>query len=129
MQFVSFLLNLPWTILGLLLALLSIPRRVEFRKRPISIIIKVRSFWWYKWQPAKKEIRAITNGHTIQLGVLEKPKDLEHELVHVEQAIREPLIHPLLYTIENMRHGYIENKYEKEAYGRAGNKSSSDLSK
>lgn len=109
-------------MLGLLLALLSIPKRVEFRNKPLVLIFKVRNFWWYSWLPGKNNIRAITSGHIIQLGSLEKPKDLEHELVLVEQVIREPLIHPLLYTIENIRHGYMENKYEKEAYEKAGNR-------
>ncbi len=122
MQLIAFILNLPWTILGLILTLLSLPRGIEIRKKPLSIIFKVRGFWWYSWLPGKKNVRAITNGHIVQLGPLENPKDLEHELVHVEQAIREPLIHPLLYTIENMRHGYTENKYEKEAYEKADNR-------
>ena len=122
MQLVAFVLNLPWTILGLILAFLSLPKHVKLRRKPLSIIFKIRSFWWYSWLPRKKNIRAITNGHVIQLGPLEKPKDLEHELIHVEQAIREPLIHPLLYTIENMRNGYMENKYKKEAYEKASNR-------
>ena len=122
MQLVSFALNLPWTLLGLILASLSLPKSIEIIKNPLSVAIKVKSLWWYSWLPGKKNIRAITNGHVIQLGPLERPKDLEHELVHVEQAIREPLIHSLLYTVENMRHGYLENKYEKEAYKKAGNR-------
>lgn len=122
MQLVAFTLNLPWTILGLILAFLSLPKSIKLRKKPLSIIFEVRSFWWYSWLPGKQKIRAVTNGHVIQLGPLERPKDLEHELVHVEQAIREPLIHPLLYMIENMRHGYVENRYEEEAYSRADNR-------
>lgn len=79
--------------------------------------------------PGKSKIRAITNGHTIQLGPLERGKDLDHELVHVEQAIREPFIHPVLYTIENIKHGYLDNKYEKEAYSRANNSLGKQISK
>lgn len=60
-------------------------------------------------------------GHVVMLGPLEKEKDLEHELIHVEQWIREPFIHFFLYNIELMRHGYRNNKYEVEAYDRAGN--------
>ncbi len=47
--------------------------------------------------------------------------DLEHELVHVAQSMREPLIHPFLYQLETARNGYRKNKYEMEAYGKAGN--------
>ncbi len=72
-------------------------------------------------QIMKKGVRAITNGHVIQLGPLEREKDLEHELIHVEQAEREPFIHPLLYLVESRKHGYRQNKYEDEAYTRASN--------
>lgn len=68
------------------------------------------------------KVRAITNGHIIQLGPLEQLKDLEHELVHVERSIREPLIHSILYMLESRRNGYRKNKYEDEAYERAKNK-------
>jgi hypothetical protein len=37
--------------------------------------------------------------------------DLEHELVHIKQHKREPLIHPILNFIETLRHGYRQNKY------------------
>lgn len=34
---------------------------------------------------------------------------------------RQPFIHPFLYLAESMRHGYRHNRYEEEAYRRAGN--------
>lgn len=71
--------------------------------------------------PGKKGVRAITNGHIIQLGPLELEKDLEHELIHVEQYEREPFIHPFLYWWQSHKYGYRKNKYEDEAYLRAGN--------
>jgi hypothetical protein len=95
MQIVSFVLNLPWTLLGLVGSLLSIPTRLQLSRKPFAIIIHTR--------------RLLSH-------------DLEHELVHVEQGIREPLIHPALYALETWRHGYKDNKYEREAYARAGNK-------
>jgi hypothetical protein len=63
----------------------------------------------------------MTVGHTVLLGRQLLAHDLEHELVHVEQAIREPFIHPFLYILESFRYGYKDNKYEREAYRRAGN--------
>lgn len=122
MQYVAFILNLPWTILGIFAALLSIPKKASIRSNPLAIIVRVRSFWWYTWLPGKAGVRAITNGHLVQIGPLEQKKDLEHELIHVEQAVREPLIHPILYSIESIKHGYRVNKYEAEAYRRASNK-------
>ena len=60
-------------------------------------------------------------GNVILLGPNILDKDLEHELVHIKQYQREPFIHPILYAIELLKFGYRNNKYEKEAYGRAGN--------
>lgn len=60
-------------------------------------------------------------GYVVLLGPMEREKDLEHELVHVEQYVREPFIHFFLYNFEYLHHGYRNNKYEVEAYNRAGN--------
>jgi hypothetical protein len=68
-----------------------------------------------------KRVRGITIGSTVLLGPLETPRVLEHELVHVEQFLRAPLIFPVLYWKELILHGYVRNKYEVEAYTRAGN--------
>lgn len=40
---------------------------------------------------------------------------LEHELVHVRQWAGDPLF-PLRYAMETLRHGYRNNRYEREAY-------------
>jgi hypothetical protein len=117
----AFILNLPWTIAGLLCAVISIPYRIRFRAKPTAIIFNVRSYWWYSWLPGKRGVRACAIGHVVLLGPMEMTNDLEHELIHVEQAEREPLVRPLLYFLETMRHGYRRNKYEDEAYRRAGN--------
>lgn len=122
MQYLAFILNLPWTIVGILAGLLSIPTKITINKDPFAIIFKVKSFWWYNWLPGRSRVRGSANGHAIRLGPLEQPNDLEHELIHVEQAIRSPLIHPLLYTLESFKNGYRQNKYEVEAYGRSGSK-------
>jgi len=122
MQYIAFILNLPWNLVGIIIGLISIPKKVSIHLHPFSIIFTVRSFWWYKWMSGKAGVRAMTNGQIINLGPLEQQKDLEHELIHVEQAIREPLIHPILYMLESRKDGYRQNKYEDEAYERAGNK-------
>jgi hypothetical protein len=116
---VAFILNLPYTIVGLLLALVSVPKKIYFQKNPYTFIVTVKNFWWVFGY--MKNARAMASGHTILIGPNVKKKDLEHELIHVEQHQRMPLIQPILYYIELMRKGYKENKYEKEAYGRAGN--------
>ena len=60
-------------------------------------------------------------GNVVMFSPKILPNDLEHELVHVEQAMKAPLIHPFLYWLETARKGYRHNKYEEEAYDRAGN--------
>lgn len=121
MKYIAFILNVPWTILGAVLSIVSIPREVSFNHTQLAFVVRVRSFWWLRWIPGKRYVRAITNGHLIQLGPLEEDRDLVHELIHVEQAMREPFIHPLLYLVESIRHGYKNNKYEVAAYEKAGN--------
>ena len=68
-----------------------------------------------------KHTRAMAFGHVVMLGPNLEDKDLEHELIHVEQHQRMPLIQPILYWIELIRKGPANNKYEDEAYRRAGN--------
>lgn len=58
----------------------------------------------------------MTLGNVILLGPKLLENDLEHELVHIRQHQREPLVHPILNFIETRRHGYRGNKYEEEAY-------------
>lgn len=117
----NYLLNLPWTLLGLLSSLLSLPKKVTLNKSPRAVVVSVQSFWWYSWLPGMKGARAMAIGNVVLLGPNILDKDLEHELVHTEQFNREPLIHPLLYSYQTFKHGYRNNKYEKEAYDKAGN--------
>lgn len=115
------LLNLPWSLLGILFAIISLPKKLIFVKTPKAIIFNIKSFWWYAWLPGMKGTRAMAIGNIVLLGENILDKDLEHELVHVRQFEREPFIHPFLYQYQNFIHGYKENKYEKEAYRKAGN--------
>jgi len=64
----------------------------------------------------------MTIGHVVLLGSRVIDRDLEHELVHVHQYERMPLIHPILYWVELLRKGYRDNKYEVEAYRVSGSK-------
>lgn len=122
MSVISLLLNLPWALPGLIAALLSVPRQIRLHRKPLACVVTVRSFWWQTWLPGYKGVRATTIGNVVLLGSNLLPHDLEHELVHVEQYRREPFVYPLLYIVNSLRHGYRDNKYEVEAYRRAGNK-------
>jgi uncharacterized membrane protein len=110
---IGFILNIPFTVIGLLVALISIPTKISFRKNPYAFIVKVRKFWWAVGY--MKNIRAGTIGNVVILGPNLADNDLEHELVHVEQHDRLPVIFPVLYYIELVRKGYRSNKYEEEA--------------
>ena len=121
MKLTMALLNLPWSVLALLASILSIPTKFKFNSSELAIIISIKSFWWYTWLPKQKGARAMAMGNVILLSPHILVGDLEHELVHIKQYRREPLIHLFLYWMQTLRHGYRNNKYEIEAYDIAGN--------
>ena len=116
---IGFILNIPYTIVGLVVAMISIPTEARWRSYPYTFVFNVKKFWWAVGY--MKNARAMTIGQVVLLGPKLEDKDLEHELIHVEQYQRIPLLHPILYYIEHIRKGYKNNKYEVEAYNRAGN--------
>lgn len=120
MPILSFILNTPWTLLGVLKAVISLPTQIEFSRKPLALVFHVKSFWWYTWIPGYKRVRAQVTGHVILLGPTADKKDLAHELIHVEQLARAPLIQPVLYIYQTLRYGYRQNKYEVEAYDKSG---------
>lgn len=123
MRNIAFVLNLPWTLIGVATCLLSIPYQVRLSKNPLAFIFLIKSFWWYRWLPSKKGVRAMVNGNIVLLSKDADDKDLIHELIHVEQYERAPFIHGFLYLIESFKYGTgMENKYEKEAYERSGSR-------
>lgn len=66
----------------------------------------------------------MATGHVVQMSKWADDLDLKHEIIHVEQFMRYPFISGFLLLIETIRHGPYppRNKYEKEAYERAGNR-------
>lgn len=116
---ISFILNTPYTSFGLMVGIISLPKNIEWRKKSHVIIMNVSKLWWAFGY--MKGARAVTIGHVILLGPTIEDKDLEHELVHIQQYDRLPLIYPVLYYIELIRKGYKNNIYEIEAYRLAGN--------
>jgi hypothetical protein len=63
---------------------------------------------------------AVTLGRTIVVHpeVELSPRLLVHELAHVRQWGEDPLF-PLKYTLQSIRHGYLQNRYEVEARAEA----------
>lgn len=121
MRLLACVLNLPWTLLGLVGAVLSGPTGFRTSNNPPAIIVRAKSLWWLDLLPGYKGVRAAAWGNLVVEGPKLLKNDDKHELIHVEQAMRRPLIHPILYAIESIRHGHKNNRYEREAYQRAGN--------
>ena len=78
----GFILNLPYTVSGIIAAIISVPVSVSCNRKPTAIIFHVRKFWWVFGY--MKGARAMTIGHVVLLGEDVETGDLEHELVHVE---------------------------------------------
>ena len=74
------------------------------------------------WMPGRGGLRAATTANIVLMSPKSVAGDLEHELIHVCQSMRAPLVYPFLYALESFKHGYRKNKYEVEAYERAGNR-------
>lgn len=120
MHVISVILNIPWSLIGVITALLSFPDKITFVRTPPAIVFWYRRFWWYQRLPGKSQARALANGHVIQMSRHADGKDLAHELIHVEQHMRWPFFFPFMYLMEMLRNGTrIENRFEKEAYTRS----------
>lgn len=109
-----FLLNIPYTLVGTIPLMLSFPYGFKLIKKPLSFVFNVKSFWWGFGY--LKYARAITISHIIFLGPRLLRNDLEHEIIHVKQFDKYPLIFPVLYFYERFKNGYRQNKFEDEAY-------------
>ena len=103
------ILNSPWTLIGLVLAGLAIPKGVS--KHSGTIVITVRSFWW---SPIPNT-RGVTLGNLIILHADAFEFTLKHEFIHLDQFRRHPFIFPFLYFFEFLRYGYVDNHFELEA--------------
>lgn len=115
----GFILNIPYTLIGLIMSLVSLPEALDVKRNPYAVVLRVKRLWWAIGY--MKGARAVTIGHVILLSSKIENKDLEHELIHVQQFERAPLVYPILYYIELIRKGSRNNKYEVEAYRVAGN--------
>lgn len=82
MKYIKYVLNLPWTILAVVLALVSMPKSLKVRHG--AVVVNANSFWWHPL----KGVRATTLGNVIILGKKLEKNDLIHEYVHIEQHMR-----------------------------------------
>lgn len=114
MKLVPLILNLPFTLVGIFPLILSGPYHIMLIHNPYALVVKVRRFWWAFGY--FKHARAMTIGHIILMSSKELKNDLEHELIHVKQYGKYPVIYPFLYVYELVKNGYRQNRFEDEAY-------------
>lgn len=119
MNIIALILNFPYTFIGIIAGVISIPTSLNFHKNPYAMIVKVKSFWWGMGGHYSRA-RAMAIGNSILLSPREEEHDLEHELIHVKQHNHAPLIYPILYYYQSWKYGYRKNKYEDEAYTKSG---------
>jgi hypothetical protein len=116
----------PYTALGLTLAMVGMVSGGGLRRRAGALECWGGSIAWVlKRLPLAHGVAAITLGHTI-LGQSEEALERcrHHEMVHVKQyECWGPLFLPayllcsvFLWVIG--KHGYFDNPFEKQAYGR-----------
>jgi len=90
-----------------------------------KMVIKIRENSWFAKIAARRlktSSVAMVLGNTIHLWGASKQELItntpwcNHELKHVEQFLRYGFLNfLLLYLIESLRHGYYNNRFEKEA--------------
>jgi ASC-1-like (ASCH) protein len=114
MKLIKFLFNIFYTIIGLFFGVISGVQSVRWHANPWAIVMRVRGLWWMFGY--MRGGRAFALGNVVVLGPNIKSGDLEHELIHVRQYERYPLIFPFLYYTELFRKGYRKNRFEEEAY-------------
>ena len=117
MQKIAIVLNFPWSLLGFLYGMLLLPASIKMDKAELVVIIKVKRLWINEIFLMRR-VRGFTLGNTVLLSDVADGNTYSHEIVHVEQFTKMPLLFPLLYLVESMKNGYQANKYEKEAYQR-----------
>jgi len=113
---IPFLLNVPYTVIGIVCALVSLPQHVAWDVPHRTLVFKAKTNWWLYFYA--RHARGIAMGHVVILFPNCLPNDLAHELIHVEQHDRYPIIFTILYMIESFKHGYRNNRFEAEAYER-----------
>ena len=119
MKIIKYILNVPWSLVGVVLGVISAPKRIRFAKD--AVVINVHSFWWTK-NTYMRGSRAMVQGNIVLLGPSLEKNDFEHEMVHIEQFMRWPFVFEFMSLIEIMRArgSSPRNKYEDEAYRRSG---------
>ena len=118
----SFISNILWSFLGLLLWIIHIPYSLKMSNSPLALIMRVQNTNLLDRVPGYKNWRWIALGNIAILNHREENWDEDHELVHVAQFMRYPGIFPFLNILETSKYWYRNNKFEIEAYNKAKNR-------
>ena len=70
----GFILNIPYTIVGLFVGFISIPKTIKWMARPYAVILNVKNFWWAVGY--MRHARAMAIGHVVLLGLKVEDRDL-----------------------------------------------------
>ena len=111
---VAFILNIPWTLIGFILGLLSFPRNITFCMSDHTIIMRVKRLWLTE-MVMKSRVSGNAIGNVLLLTQNADDEVYRHECIHVRQFGQAPFIFPFLYLFELLNRGYWKNKYEEEA--------------
>jgi len=112
MNYLKYLLNAPWTFLGIIHLLLCLPYKVEVREHAL-IFYSITCGLIHLYKP---KVRGFVVGNIVTIRRNVPHNILEHELVHIDQCMRYPFIFYFLYVYELLRKGYWKNRFEVEAY-------------
>ena len=115
MRIIAFILNLPWSFLGLLIGAISLPRSLKLDYKKFVLVIKVRQLWLSGLIIGRK-VKGLTMGNVMMLSDASISATYSHEMTHIKQFRKIPLLFPLFYCLEFVKNGYRQDQYEKEAY-------------
>jgi hypothetical protein len=109
----KYLLNAPYTLLGLCNVIFCVPYKLDFAKDALVFHCLTCGFVQFGFP----KVRGFAIGNVAIIRKGQRENIVEHELVHVEQYMRYPFIFGFMYLYE-LRNGYWNNKFEIEAYDR-----------
>lgn len=115
MQKIAVILNLPWSLLGLFYGIFCCPTSIGTDRQALVIIMKVKRLWVSEIFLGQR-VGGFTLGNTILLSNAADDNIYGHEIIHVKQFTKLPIIFPVLYLLEFVKNGYYDNRYEREAY-------------
>ncbi len=97
-----------------MIGIISLPRKIRFERTAKVFMLDVKRLWLGEIFLGRR-IKGQAFGRVVLLSEAKDEFTFRHELVHVRQYDRMPLIFPLLYCLEIIRNGYSRNRYEEEA--------------